>query len=244
MSDLRDGVEIEGGGEPAARANGWAVLGWTLAALAAYFVIVVFAAVIAGEDTTRGALLVRLILGGICATVVGFLVVPAYALGRQAVRPPSWRRPRVSDIGLATVILIGSYGALLIYTIIVEAIGADDLLPRSTIEDDDFRQSALVAAVTGVLVILIAPFAEEFLFRRFVLGGLRAAWGALPALLVSATLFSVLHADLGSLIPFAVIGLIFGWGYLQSESLTAPTLAHLVFNIIGFSVTTASRGIG
>ena len=127
---------------------------------------------------------------------------------------------------------------------IVEAIGVDDLVPQSTIENDDFRQTALVAAVTGLLVIGVAPFAEEFLFRRFLLGGLRAAWGAWPALLLSAALFSVLHADLGSMIPFAIIGLIFGYAYLRAESLTAPTIAHLVFNIIGFTVTMANEGIG
>ena len=145
---------------------------------------------------------------------------------------------------MAALILIASYGALLIYIVIVEAIGADGLVPQSTIENDDFRQTALVAAVTGVLVIGVAPFAEEFLFRRFLLGGLRAVWGMWPALLLSAALFSVLHADLGSMIPFAIIGLIFGFAYLRSQSLTAPTIAHLIFNIIGFTATMVRDGIG
>lgn len=237
--------------EPSAP-SAWPIFGWTLGALVAYLVFAVIAGALTGADASESAsesdLLIRLILGGIAGTLAGFVVVPAIALRRQAVRPPSWLRLRAGDIGLAAVILIASYGTLLIYTLIVEAIGAERLVPESTIEDDDFRQTALVAAVTGVLVIGVAPFAEEFLFRRFVLGGLRAAWGASwgawPALLISAALFSALHADLGSMIPFAVIGLIFGAAYLRSGSLTAPTLAHLVFNIIGFAVTTANRGIG
>ncbi len=244
MSDLREGIDVEAGEESPARASAWPVLGWTLAALVAYFLFAVLAAAITGEDESQGALLVRLIIGGIAATVVGFIVVPALALRRRAIRPPGWTRPTASDIGLAALILIASYGALLIYIVIVEAIGADDLVPQSTIENDDLRQTALVAAVTGVLVIGVAPFAEEFLFRRFLLGGLRAVWGVWPALLLSAALFSVLHADLGSMIPFAIIGLIFGFAYLRSESLTAPTIAHLVFNIIGFTATMVRDGIG
>ena len=248
MSELREtDAELLDGDEPPealGAPSAWPILGWTLAALLAYFVFAIIAGALTVDDESEGALLIRLILGGIAATLVGFIAVPAIALRRQAVRPPSWLRLRAADIGLAAVILIASYGTLLIYTLIVEAIGADRLVPQSTIEDDDFRQTALVAAVTGVLVIGIAPFAEEFIFRRFLLGGLRAAWGAWPALLISAALFSALHADLGSMIPFAVIGLIFGAAYLRSGSLTAPTLAHLVFNIIGFAVTTASRGIG
>lgn len=271
MSDLRetdaellgDGTPPEASSDPSAPSDSsapgapgapsaWPIFGWTLAALVAYLVFAVIAGALTGADASESAwesdLLIRLILGGIAGTLAGFVVVPAIALRRQAVRPPSWLRLRASDIGLAAVILIASYGTLLIYTLIVEAIGAERLVPESTIEDDDFRQTALVAAVTGVLVIGVAPFAEEFLFRRFVLGGLRAAWGARwgtwSALLISAALFSALHADLGSMIPFAVIGLIFGAAYLRSGSLTAPTLAHLVFNIIGFAVTTANRGIG
>lgn len=239
--------EAEPAGDRPTKPSAWPVLGWTLAALIAYLLFAVIAGAITGEDESSSALLIRLIVGSIAATVIGFIVVPALALRRQATRaiqPPGWTRPTASDVGLAALILIGSYGALLIYIVIVEAIGADDLVPQSTIENDDFRQTALVAAVTGLLVIGVAPFAEEFLFRRFLLGGLRAAWGAWPALLLSAALFSVLHADLGSMIPFAIIGLIFGYAYLRAESLTAPTIAHLVFNIIGFTVTMANEGIG
>lgn len=238
------GPEPELDGEPPTKPSVWPVLGWTLGALVAYFLFAVLAAAITGEDESQGALLVRLIIGGIAATAIGFIVVPALALRRRAIQPPGWTRPTASDIGLAALILIASYGALLIYIVIVEAIGADDLVPQSTIENDDFRQTALVAAVTGVLVIGVAPFAEEFLFRRFLLGGLRAVWGMWPALLLSAALFSVLHADLGSMIPFALIGLIFGFAYLRSESLTAPTIAHLIFNIIGFTATMVRDGIG
>ena len=236
--------EPELDGDPPTKPSAWPVLGWALAALIVYLLFAVLAGAITGEDESQGALLVRLIIGGIAATVIGFLVVPALALRRRAIRPPGWTRPTASDIGLAALILIASYGALLIYIVIVEAIGADDLVPQSTIENDDFRQTALVAAVTGVLVIGVAPFAEEFLFRRFLLGSLRAVWGMWPALLLSAALFSVLHADLGSMIPFALIGLIFGFAYLRSESLTAPTIAHLIFNIIGFTVTMVRDGIG
>ena len=229
---------------PPPKPSAWPILGWILAALVAYFVVAIIAAALTREDTSSNALLVRLILGGIAATLVGFVAVPAIALRHRQIHPPSWQRPRMGDLGWAALVLVASYATLLIYTVIVETIGADNLLPESTIEDDDFRQSVLITAITGLLVIGVAPFAEEFIFRRFILGGLRLAWGAVPALLVSAALFSVLHADLGSMIPFAVIGLIFGYAYLRTGSLTAPTIAHLVFNIIGFTVTTAGQGIG
>ena len=99
MSDLRESVDVDAGEEPPARVSAWPVLGWTLAALVAYFLLAVLAAAITGEDESENALLVRLIIGGIAATVVGFIVVPALALRRQALRPPGWTRPTASDIG-------------------------------------------------------------------------------------------------------------------------------------------------
>lgn len=228
--------------------SGWPVIGWTLGALSAYLIAQVLALILsgaeAGVDASPGQLLITLIVGGIFAAAVGFVAVPWIAIRRQSVRPPSWRLPQKLDIGWAASILIASYLVIFVYTAAIEAIGADNLLPTSTIESDDFRRTALIAVITGLLVILVAPFAEELFFRRLVLGGLRAAWGAAPALLISAALFAALHADVGSMIPFALIGLLFGFAYIRTNSLTAPTLAHLAFNIIGFSVTMANEGVG
>ena len=234
-------------GDPQAKPSAGPVLGWALIALFSYLAIAVIAAAVGGAVdadllTARTDLLIGLV-GGICAALVGFAAVPYIAMQRQSVRPPAWRRPRAVDIGWAVLLLAASYGTIYVYIAIIEAIGADNLIPRSTIEDADFRATALITAVTGLLVVLVAPFAEEMFFRRFVLGGLRLAWRTAPALIISAALFAVLHADLGSMIPFAIIGLLFGFAYIRSNSLTAPTIAHLAFNTVGFS-NIVSKGIG
>ena len=232
-------------GKPSA----WSILGWAIAVLLLYFGIAVLANVIAlpletsPDDPGATAIMVGLV-GGLIATAVAFLLLPTFAVRRMRVALPAWRKPTMSDVAWAVGVVAASYVVIAIYTVIVEAIGNEDLIPRSTIEDDDFRRTIAITAVTAVLVILIAPLAEEVFFRRFLVGGLRRAWGAAPALLISAAIFSALHADLGSMIPFALIGLIFGFAYIRSDSLTAPTIAHLAFNIIGFTATLASEGVG
>ena len=232
-------------GKPSA----WAILGWALAVLVVYFGVALLAGAIAlpletsPDDPGATAIMVGL-AGGLIATAVAFLLLPTFAVRRMRIALPAWRKPTMSDVAWAVGVVAASYVVIAIYTVIVEAIGNEDLIPRSTIEDDDFRRTIAITAVTAVLVILIAPFAEEVFFRRFLVGGLRSAWGAAPALLISAAIFSALHADLGSMIPFALIGLIFGFAYIRSDSLTAPTLAHLAFNIIGFTATVVSEGVG
>ncbi len=235
-------------GDPQAKPSAGPVLGWALIALFSYLAIAALAAAIGGAVdadllTARTDLLIRFVVGGIGAVLVGFAAIPYIAMQRQSVRPPAWRRPRAVDIGWAVLLLAASYGTIYVYTAIIEAIGADNLIPSSTIEAADFRATVLITAVNGLWVILIVPFAEEMFFRRFVLGGLRLAWRTAPALIISAALFAVLHADLGSMIPFAIIGLLFGFAYIRSNSLTAPTIAHLAFNTVGFSHI-VSKGIG
>ena len=234
---------------PLGKPSAWPILGWAITALVLYFGIALLAGAIASpleispDDPGATAIMLALV-GGLIATTLAFLVLPTFAVRRMRIALPAWRKPTWSDLAWAVGVVVASYAVIAVYTVIVEAIGNDDLIPRSTIEDDDFRRTIAITAVTAVLVILIAPFAEEVFFRRFLVGGLRRAWGAAPALLISAAIFSALHADLGSMIPFALVGLIFGFAYIRSESLTAPTIAHLAFNIIGFTATIASEGVG
>ena len=47
----------------------------------------------------------------------------------------------MSDVAWAVGVVAASYVVIAIYTVIVEAIGNEDLIPRSTIEDDDFRRT-------------------------------------------------------------------------------------------------------
>ncbi len=234
---------------PLGKPSAWRILGWAIAALVLYFGIALLAGAIAspleiGPDDAGTTAIMLGLVGGLIATTFAFLLLPTIAVRRMRIALPAWRKPTWSDVAWAVGVVVASYAVIAVYTVIVEAIGNDDLIPRSTIEDDDFRRTIAITAVTAVLVILIAPFAEEVFFRRFLVGGLRRAWGAGPALLISAAIFSALHADLGSMIPFALVGLIFGFAYIRSESLTAPTIAHLAFNIIGFTATIASEGVG
>ena len=109
--------------------------------------------------------------------------------------------------------------------------------PQSTIDDDRLFVHTSVMVALGILVIVCAPIYEEAFARGFVLGGLRPHWGLIPAFVVSAAVFSALHADLGSLIPFAIAGVVLGVVYIRTESLTAASMAHFGFNVIGFSAT-------
>ncbi len=92
------------------------------------------------------------------------------------------------------------------------------------------------------LAIVAAPVAEETFFRGFLFPTLRGRWGTVWAALASAVLFAALHFDVGSMIPFTVIGLLLVWAYVVSGSLWAAIFAHFAFNSISLVVGIAVGG--
>ena len=216
---------------------------WGLGCTLAWLLIVAVSGIIVGlideslEPTSETALLV-FVVGQILAGLVGWLILPTWVLRRRGQSGIlRWRRPSRNDVAWAVGGLIGIYAVLLVYGAIVSATGEDSLEPQSTIDDARLFAHTSVIVLLGVLVIVCAPIYEEAFARGFVLGGLRPYWGMIPAFLISAAVFSALHADLGSLIPFAIAGVILGVVYVRTESLTAASMTHMGFNVIGFSAT-------
>jgi membrane protease YdiL (CAAX protease family) len=81
-------------------------------------------------------------------------------------------------------------------------------------------------------IALSAGISEEILFRGFVQNGLQRNRGPITALIVSATLFGVLHLDPWR-IPYAILfGLMTGYLFLRTNSLYTTMTFHIVTNSI------------
>jgi hypothetical protein len=134
---------------------------------------------------------------------------------------------------VATV--VGIFAVVLVYGLIVQLLGLDDLLPQSTLGEDLFDNRALVI-VAGLLAVVTAPLAEETFFRGFLFGGLVKRLGVFWAALASGFLFSLAHGEPTTLLPFTVVGMLLAWSYLYTGSLWAAIGAHFLFNLISYSV--------
>ena len=223
--------------------EGFKLVGWGLLCTLVWLVVLLITGVIVrviddADEATSETGLLAFVIGQGAAGLIGWLVLPKLIMRRrQTPQIVSWRRPTGSDLAWAIGGLLLIYAVLYAYTVIVTTAGADSLEPQSTIDDDRLFIHTSVMIALGILVIVCAPIYEEAFARGFVLGGLRPHWGMIPAFIVSAAVFSALHADLGSLIPFAIAGVILGVVYLRTGSLTAASMAHVGFNVIGFSAT-------
>ena len=221
---------------------GLRVVAWglvcTLAWVAVTFITVwIVDAVDGGEAESEAGLLIA-VVGQALAGITGWLILPRLILRRRGESGLIlWRKPTGADASWSLIGLLGIFAVIYIYTAIVSAAGWDSLEPQSTIDDSRYFVHTTVMVALGILVVVLAPIYEEAFARGFVLGGLRPHWGIIPAFIVSASVFSALHADLGSMIPFALAGVILGIVYLRTGSLTAASMAHFGFNVIGYSAT-------
>lgn len=110
-----------------------------------------------------------------------------------------------------------------------------------------FRGEALISATPLVSnwpfeilqQLLWIGFPEEIVHRGYLLTRLKESWGTMPALFVSAILFGLGHLALENwprAIQVGLTGLIFGWAFLKTESIYAPTLAHILQNLFSTAI--------
>jgi CAAX protease family protein len=156
------------------------------------------------------------------------------------------RRPTARDFGLigtpfwrAVGIVVGVYVAFYVVTgIWASLLNLDD---QSDLPDElgaDTSTAALIAVL--VLVCIMAPVAEEFLFRGFLFTSLRASAGLWPAAIVTGAVFGAIHAGsspVGFLVPLAVLGLGLCLIYAWTRSLYPCVGLHAINNAIAFGVT-------
>ena len=101
---------------------------------------------------------------------------------------------------------------------------------------------------TVLIVVVLAPFVEEVLFRGYVFGMLRQR-GRLLAYAVSAALFAFLQVwqfALGSrdvwylvlMIQYLAPGVVLAWCYDRSGNLAAPVLTHMAVNALSLWLLT------
>ncbi len=95
-------------------------------------------------------------------------------------------------------------------------------------------QSAGLASF--LLLVVIAPVTEEFLFRGAILQGFLRRYSARKAILVSAVFFGALHMNPWQFGPAVVLGIIYGWWCLRTNSLAPALVGHALNNAVGLIV--------
>ena len=87
------------------------------------------------------------------------------------------------------------------------------------------------AAISAIAIAVVAPLAEEFLFRGILLHRWATKMGVLPGILASSVLFGILHPNP---IGLTMFGLVTALIYVRTHSLWLVTAFHAMNNgIVG-----------
>lgn len=90
--------------------------------------------------------------------------------------------------------------------------------------------------VLGIVIVIIAPVAEEIFFRSFLYVGLVEKFGWKKAAFISAFIFGAAHMQLVSFIPTFLMGWVFAYLYRRSKSVIPGIILHFMVNGFGFTM--------
>ena len=184
---------------------------------------------LAGVDLDSGAFV-------IVGTIVQDMVIVAAAyfltadLGSPTPRTFGLRPFRSSAMGWIFAALVTYLVLASIYTVLVDP--PSEQLPTGLEKADE---NLLLAIPTGMLLILVAPLAEEIFFRGFLYQAFRNSLGVLPGALLSALVFGAVHLEFFKLVQLAILGVILALLFEKTKSLWPPIILHAINNSLAFA---------
>lgn len=95
---------------------------------------------------------------------------------------------------------------------------------------EDFLTSDGVLLIGLFHIAVVPAFAEEVLFRGYILRAFEKSGGIIFALILSSLIFSLFHLQLTNVLPLATLGLVMGLLTWLSGSIWPAAVAHLVNN--------------
>lgn len=126
---------------------------------------------------------------------------------------------------------LSNFFAVLINLLIAAAKGEEVMNPLAEV----IGGSSII--YTFIYTGFVAPIVEEVIFRKILLNRLRR-FGDLPAILLSAFAFGLFHMKLSQFIYATVLGIIFAYVTLKTNTIRYAIFLHIMINLIGGTVST------
>jgi membrane protease YdiL (CAAX protease family) len=170
---------------------------------------------------------------------VAFVLAAVYCarLGGRAVR--SWqfglRKPGGGWRRAAWLVLL-----LLVAFVVLSVIWSELVNPtkEKLLEQLGSHEGALLLVGSAALTCVVAPIAEELLFRGYIFTALRNWRGTLPAAIITGLLFGGVHvgsAPVLDLVPLAALGFGLCLLYRACGSIYPCIVAHSLNNSVAFA---------
>lgn len=184
-------------------------------------------------------------LGGLVAIPVLYLFLKQdekrRISGRYAIR-------KVPEKNVSPQIILGtvlmSMGLCQVLNDLITLSGLEKVFPYySQLETQVYEGQNLLLML--VVVAVIAPIAEELVFRGLVMMRIRDYIGPLAGILLSALCFGIYHGNAVQFIYAGLLGIFLGLSMERAQNIWVPILGHMAANfwsVLGMSVVAALAG--
>lgn len=146
---------------------------------------------------------------------------------------------RWADLGWGPVVYLCCLVAQITVGIIVTVFG---IPTEGNIGEVDEIDGARVIAIV-MLTVVVAPIAEEIIFRGVIMRGLRSVMGAVPTVAVQAVVFGAVHfnpalgtGNIGLVIVLSAVGAVLGGAAYLFRRILPSMIAHAILNAIAVSL--------
>lgn len=156
--------------------------------------------------------------------LLGFIII--YRKNRKAPRI-SFRAPYRK---MSPLLLLWGVVLMVIASTIIEPLL--DLMPEwgmTLVKNTVGRGGWAIATV-----VIAAPIFEELIFRGYILNSIKAKMGVIPAIVLSAAIFGIIHFIPQQVVNGFLMGLILGYIYVRTGSLWVVMLMHAINNGVAY----------
>lgn len=181
---------------------------------------------IVSDDIVRGSILYLFLVTVIAAflqirgensgELFGFRTVPAKSVLRQG-----------------TLLALSAFPLMAVVAVVARQIlgnGAEQQDVVIFFQNAARNSDTFAVASTVFVAAVLAPFAEEFIFRGFLYGVTKRFLGIVPGILFTSALFASIHINLAALPALFVLAICLNLAYESTGSLAVPMVMHAVFN--------------
>lgn len=171
------------------------------------------------------------------AILMAFLLLFKYRLRwREAfggLGEPTWTV--AMPVLLGTLFILPAFGLHFLSQLIIVQLGGEPTAQQAVqMVSAAKNQAEIILQI--ISVVLLAPMAEELLFRGVVYTSLKQAGHPVSAVLVSSLIFAAVHGSFALMLPLTVLAVVLVWLYEKTGSIIAPIIMHATFNAINFAL--------
>ena len=129
-----------------------------------------------------------------------------------------------------------AYPLLMLVQVMIQGAAGSDVAPQDVVQFLVDAKSPRDRIAVLVMAVVVAPLAEEFIFRGYLYAAAKKYTGPFAALVVTSLLFAVVHGHAFSIPALFTLAVCLGLAYERTGSLLVPMIMHAVFNACQLAV--------